>query len=58
MAMVTESASGEGVAFMPFHFGGHMQGEDLREPSIRKGADPLRIWAKRPIRRRPTATTR
>ena len=28
MAMVTERV-GEGVAFMPFHFGGHLEGEDL-----------------------------
>ncbi|WP_114965106.1 formate dehydrogenase subunit alpha [Alkalilacustris brevis] len=38
MAMVTERV-GPGVAFMPFHFGGHYQGQDRREmyPS---GADP------------------
>ena len=29
MAMVTQRV-GEGVAFMPFHFGGHFEGEDLR----------------------------
>ena len=29
MAMVTERV-GKGVAFMPFHFGGHFQGKDLR----------------------------
>ena len=28
MAMVTERV-GEGVAFMPFHFGGHLEGKDL-----------------------------
>jgi formate dehydrogenase major subunit len=28
-----------GVAFMPFHFGGHFQGEDLRK--YPKGTDPL-----------------
>jgi formate dehydrogenase major subunit len=38
MAMVTERV-GEGVAFMPFHFGGHMQGEDLRA-NYPAGADP------------------
>ncbi len=30
MAMITERV-GEGVAFLPFHFGGHMEGKDLRE---------------------------
>ena len=30
MAMVTERV-GAGVAFMPFHFGGHMEGKDLRD---------------------------
>jgi len=30
MAMVTERV-GEGVACMPFHFGGHLEGEDLRD---------------------------
>ncbi len=38
MAMVTERV-GEGVAFMPFHFGGWWQGEDLRH-KYPKGADP------------------
>ena len=38
MAMVTERV-GEGVAFMPFHFGGHYQGEDLRG-KYPEGADP------------------
>lgn len=38
MAMVTERV-GRGVAFMPFHFGGHMQGEDLRA-NYPAGADP------------------
>ena len=38
MAMVTERV-GEGVAFMPFHFGGHLEGEDLRA-KYPKGADP------------------
>ncbi|WP_431474532.1 formate dehydrogenase subunit alpha [Marinobacter sp. KM021] len=37
-AMVTERV-GEGVAFMPFHFGGHLQGEDRRH-KYPKGADP------------------
>ncbi|WP_101068622.1 formate dehydrogenase subunit alpha [Roseovarius salinarum] len=37
-AMVTERV-GEGVAFMPFHFGGHFQGEDLRD-NYPEGADP------------------
>ncbi len=38
MAMVTERV-GEGVAFMPFHFGGHFQGEDQRD-KYPEGADP------------------
>ena len=38
MAMVTERV-GEGVVFMPFHFGGHFQGEDLRD-KYPSGADP------------------
>ena len=38
MAMVTERV-GSGVAFMPFHFGGHFQGEDRRD-KYPKGADP------------------
>ena len=37
-AMVTERV-GEGVAFMPFHFGGHFQGKDLRD-NYPEGADP------------------
>ncbi|MBY8977839.1 formate dehydrogenase subunit alpha [Rhodobacteraceae bacterium NNCM2] len=37
-AMVTERV-GEGVAFMPFHFGGHFQGEDRRY-KYPIGADP------------------
>nr|WP_217807970.1 formate dehydrogenase subunit alpha [Oceanibacterium hippocampi] len=37
-ALVTERV-GRGVAFMPFHFGGHFQGEDLRA-KYPKGADP------------------
>ncbi|MDZ4096919.1 MAG: formate dehydrogenase subunit alpha [Paracoccaceae bacterium] len=39
MAMVTERV-GEGVAFMPFHFGGHFQGKDLRD-KYPEGADPV-----------------
>ena len=38
-AMVTERV-GEGVAFMPFHFGGHMDGIDLRR-NYPEGADPF-----------------
>ncbi|MEP0522226.1 MAG: formate dehydrogenase subunit alpha [Hyphomicrobiales bacterium] len=38
MAMITERV-GSGVAFMPFHFGGHFQGEDRRS-KYPKGADP------------------
>ena len=38
MAMVTERV-GEGVAFMPFHFGGHFEGADLRD-KYPDGADP------------------
>ena len=37
-AMVTERV-GRGVTFMPFHFGGHFQGEDLRA-KYPAGADP------------------
>ena len=37
-AMVTERV-GPGVAFMPFHFGGHYQGDDLRA-KYPTGADP------------------
>jgi len=37
-AMVTERV-GRGVAFMPFHYGGHFQGEDLRD-KYPSGADP------------------
>jgi formate dehydrogenase major subunit len=37
-AMVTERG-GEGVAFLPFHFGGHFQGKDLRS-KYPEGADP------------------
>ncbi len=37
-ALVTERV-GEGVAFMPFHFGGHWQGKDLRD-KYPEGADP------------------
>jgi formate dehydrogenase major subunit len=39
MAMVTERVA-PGVAFMPFHFGGHYQGEDLRS-KYPEGADPI-----------------
>jgi len=38
MAMITERV-GRGVAFMPFHFAGHMQGEDRRS-KYPPGADP------------------
>ncbi len=38
MAMVTERV-GVGVAFMPFHFGGHFQGKDLRD-KYPEGSDP------------------
>ena len=38
-AMVTERV-GEGVAFMPFHFGGHLEGKSLRD-KYPKGADPI-----------------
>ncbi len=38
MAMVTERV-GRGVAFMPFHFAGHFQGED-RRAKYPSGADP------------------
>ncbi|MEO1066736.1 MAG: formate dehydrogenase subunit alpha [Pseudomonadota bacterium] len=38
MALVTERVA-PGVAFMPFHFGGHFQGVDQRD-KYPKGADP------------------
>ncbi len=38
-AMVTDRV-GRGVAFMPFHFGGHFQGKDLRD-KYPSGADPI-----------------
>jgi len=38
MAMITERV-GKGVAFMPFHFGGHLEGEDRRS-KYPAGADP------------------
>jgi len=38
MAMLTNRVA-EGVAFMPFHFAGHFQGEDRRH-KYPKGADP------------------
>lgn len=38
MALVTERV-GAGVAFMPFHFGGHFEGKDLRD-KYPDGADP------------------
>ncbi|WP_435258483.1 formate dehydrogenase subunit alpha [Thioclava sp. FR2] len=38
-AMLTQRV-GAGVAFMPFHFGGHFQGEDLRS-KYPEGADPI-----------------
>ena len=38
MAMITERV-GTGVAFMPFHFGGHLEGKDLRD-KYPEGADP------------------
>ncbi len=37
-AMVTERVA-PGVAFMPFHFGGHLEGKDLRS-KYPQGADP------------------
>jgi formate dehydrogenase major subunit len=39
MAMVTERVA-SGLAFMPFHFGGHYQGKDLRN-KYPEGADPF-----------------
>jgi formate dehydrogenase major subunit len=38
MAMLTDRV-GRGVAFMPFHFGGHFEGKDLRS-KYPEGADP------------------
>jgi formate dehydrogenase major subunit len=39
MAMVTQRV-GRGVAFLPFHFGGHFEGKDLRS-KYPAGADPF-----------------
>jgi formate dehydrogenase major subunit len=39
MAQVTQRV-GRGVAFMPFHFGGHFQGKDLRS-KYPEGSDPF-----------------
>jgi len=38
MAMVTERVA-KGVAFLPFHYGGHLEGEDLRS-KYPEGSDP------------------
>jgi formate dehydrogenase major subunit len=38
MAQVTERVA-KGVAFLPFHFGGHMEGKDLRS-KYPEGSDP------------------
>ena len=38
MAMVTERVA-RGVAFLPFHYGGHLEGKDLRS-KYPEGADP------------------
>ena len=38
MAMITERVA-KGVAFLPFHFGGHLEGKDLRS-KYPQGADP------------------
>ncbi|MEC7361010.1 MAG: molybdopterin dinucleotide binding domain-containing protein, partial [Pseudomonadota bacterium] len=38
MAMVTERVA-RGVAFLPFHYGGHLEGQDLRS-KYPDGADP------------------
>ena len=38
MSMITERVEA-GVAFLPFHFGGHMEGKDLRH-KYPQGADP------------------
>jgi formate dehydrogenase major subunit len=38
-AMITERV-GEGVAFMPFHFGGYLEGKSLRN-KYPQGADPI-----------------
>jgi formate dehydrogenase major subunit len=38
MAMVTERVA-KGVAFLPFHYGGHLEGKDLRS-KYPEGADP------------------
>ena len=40
MALVTERV-GKGVAFMPFHFGGHFQGKDLRSQISRRAPTPI-----------------
>ncbi len=51
------SGSARGVAFMPFHFGGHFEGKDLRA-KYPEGRRPLRARRGDATRRRPTATTR
>ena len=56
MAMVTERV-GKGVAFMPFHFGGHFQGKDLRG-KYPAGRGPHRARRVGEHGARPTATTR
>ena len=38
-AQVTERVE-PGVAFLPFHFAGHLQGKDLRD-KYPQGADPI-----------------
>ena len=39
MAKVTQEGVAAGVVWMPFHFGGHFQGKDLRD-KYPKGSDP------------------
>ena len=39
MAKVTQDGVAAGVVWMPFHFGGHFEGRDLRD-KYPKGSDP------------------
>ena len=55
MALVTERV-GRGVAFMPFHFGGHWMGEDQRH-KYPAGADPY-VLGEASNTAKPTATIR
>ena len=55
-ALVTDRV-GKGVAFMPFHFAGWYQGDDMRDRTIRR-APTRSCSARASTRSRPTASTR